>query len=441
MNLGKYCRRRHVRLQQAIAATTHGFLGPNKRPKFIQDEDAGEGMPSRSSFTPGREHLVFLAGLWSRVALECLSRGITVLDIKTAMRKVLEVSLEVCKQSALSVEEVSCQKLKDCKPTSALKSEIQNTKMLRHFHFHDAQTENTQTALNDVTHLEQAASHGCDSSMCLVLKACKLQSKNSENAPNRSLDIQKLVKCLIPGECEEKSSVFRGFVVLLSALNIALVSGNLCEKYRHVGFSRPGNVMHITDGANMSGVSLEVRWTEDALRKLHELSIDVVLVSGSAGVKLEERVLGTNILVTEGVKSSVLKDLSTGAVLVSYVTQIDENYVGQGVTVSQQRDFSEVSIVTASMSLVTAVISSSVSAKLQSLDRDGKATGRCGAGADGRSLDGLCIHLDDEQRVAGVYDNVWRRALDLVFLVLQSDTEIITGVSEGENVFRELMYL
>ncbi|KTG38624.1 hypothetical protein cypCar_00029967 [Cyprinus carpio] len=38
---------------------------------------------------------------------------------------------------------------------------------------------------------------------------------------------------------------------------------------------------------------------------------------------------------------------------------------------------------------------------------------------------------------AGVYDNLtvkseaWRRALDLVFLVLQSDTEIITGLLVG----------
>ncbi|KTG37739.1 hypothetical protein cypCar_00018551 [Cyprinus carpio] len=53
--------------------------------------------------------------------------------------------------------------------------------------------------------------------------------------------------------------------------------------------------------------------------------------------------------------------------------------------------------------------------------------------------DGEAIWRDADG--AGVYDNVWRRALDLVFLVLQSDTEIITGVSEGENVFRELMYL
>lgn len=566
----------------AIAATTHGFLGPNKRPKFIQDEDAGDAMlvsscsrllecieldgsvgqllletvqAQQKLFHSGTGALVFLAGVWSRVALECLNRGITVLDIKTAMRKGLEVCLEVCKQSAVSVQEVACQKRKDCKPTSAFKSDIQDTKMQhmdvkhsqnlrltlkhsRHFNFHDAQTENTQTALNDVTHIAQAVSHGCDSSMHLVLKACKLQSKNTENAQNGYLDIQKLVTCLIPGQSEEKSSVLHGFVTLLSveqasvvrclqgqALNIALVNGDLCEKYRHVGFNRLGNAVHITDRANMSGMSLEERWIEDALRKLHEFSIDVVLVSGTAGVKLKDRVLGTNVLVIEGVKSSVLKDFSTctGAVPVSYVTQIDENCVGQGVTVSQLRDFSgtndlvAVSIVTASTSLVTAVISSSVSAKLQSLeDRYWSCAHRLHqALTDGKLLHGagttelLCIqqlHQSKQTEMenpqegvvlelmaeawmdyvstlmmnsgsveskaeawtaiahqmrdykdgeamsrdadgAGVYDNMtvkseaWRRALDLVFLVLQSDTEIITGVSEGENVYRELMYL
>ncbi len=576
--------RRHIGLQQleAIAATTHGFLGPNKRPKFIQDEDAGDAMlvsscsrllecieldgsvgqllletvqAQQKLFHSGTGALVFLAGVWSRVALECLNRGITVLDIKTAMRKGLEVCLEVCKQSAVSVQEVSCLKRKDCKPTSALKSDIQDPKMQhmdvkhsqnlrltlkhsRHFNFHDAQTENTQTALYDVTRIAQAVSHGCDSSMHLVLKACELQSKNTENTQNRSLDIQKLATCLIPGQTEEKSSVLHGFVTLLSveqasvvrrlqgqALNIALVNGDLCEKYRHVGFNRPGNTVHITDRANMSGMSLEEHWIEDALRKLHEFSIDVVLVSGTASVKLKDRVLGTNILVIEGVKSSVLKDFSTctDAVTVSYVTQIDQNCVGQGVTVSQPKDFSgkndsvAVSIVTASTSLVTAVISSSVSAKLQSLeDQYWSCAHRLHqALTDGKLLHGagstelLCIqqlhqskqtemenpqegvvlelmaeawmdyvstlmmnsgsvgskaeawtaiahqmrdHKDGEAMSwdtdgAGVYDNMtvkseaWRRALDLVFLVLQSDTEIITGVSEGEHVYRELMYL
>uniref|UniRef100_A0A8C1ZCQ4 Bardet-Biedl syndrome 12 n=1 Tax=Cyprinus carpio TaxID=7962 RepID=A0A8C1ZCQ4_CYPCA len=571
----------HIGLQQleALAATTHGFLGPNKRPKFIQDEDAGDAVlvsscsrllehieldgsvgqllhemiqAQQKVFHSGTGALVFLAGVWSRVALECLNRGITVLDIKTAMRKGLDVCLEVCNQSAVSVEEVSCQKLKELEPTSALKSENQDSEMqnvdvklsqnlrltLKHSRHFNSQTENTQTALNDVSRIAQAVSHGCDSSMRLVLKACKLQSKITEDAQNRSLDIQKLVTCLIPGMSEEESCVLRGFVTLLSveqasvvrrlqgqALNIALVNGDLCEKYRHVGFNRPANVVHITDRANMSSVSLEERWLEDALRKLHELSIDVVLVSGSAGVKLKDRVLGANVLVVEGVKSSVLNDFSTrtGAITVSYVTQIDENCVGRGVTVSPWRDFSgkndlvAVSIVTVSTSLVTAVICSSVSAKVQSLeDQFWSCAHRLHqALTDGKLLHGagatelLCIQQLHQSRQtemenpqesvvlelmaeawmdyvstlmlnsgsveskaeawtaiahrmrlykegeaisgdtdgAGVYDNLtvkseaWRRALDLVFLVLQSDTEIITGVSEGEHVNSELMYL
>ncbi|XP_043112652.1 Bardet-Biedl syndrome 12 protein isoform X2 [Puntigrus tetrazona] len=573
--------RRHIGLQQleAIAATTHGFLGPNKRPKFIQDEDAGDAIlvgscsrllenielqgsvgqllletvqAQQKLFRSGTGTLVFLAGVWSRVALECLNRGISVLDIKTAMRKGLELCLEVCKQSAVNVEEVSCQKVKDCGPSSAVKSHIQDTEMrlmdvkhsqnikstLKHSRHFSFQTENTQTALNDVTHIAQAVSHGCDSSMRLVIKACKLQSENTENAQNGSLDVQKLITCLVPGMSEEKSSVFRGFVTLLSAeqasvvrrlqsqvLNIALVNGDLCEKYRHVGFNRLGNVVHVTDHAKMSGVSLEERWIENALGKLHEFSVDVVLVSGTAGVKLKDRALGANVLVIEGVKSSVLKDFGacTGAIPVSYVTQIDQNCVGQGVTVSQRRDLSghndlvAISVVTASTSLVTAIISSSVSAKLQSLEdqfwscahrlhraladrqllrgagttellcirqlHQSKQTemenpqegvvlelmaeawmdyvstlmmnsGSVCSKAEGWTAvahqmrlykDGEAVSLDAD--AAGVYDNVavkteaWRRALDLVFLVLQSDAEIITGVSEGGNVYKELMYL
>ncbi|XP_073677183.1 Bardet-Biedl syndrome 12 protein [Garra rufa] len=561
--------RRHIGLQQleAIAATTHGFLSPNKRPKFIQDEDSRDAVlvsscsrllerieldgsvgqllhetvqAQQKVFHSGTGTLVFLAGVWSRVALECLNRGITVLDIKTTMRKGLEVCLEVCKQSAISVEE-----LKEHKPTSAFKSETQDTKGLsqklrltlkhsRHFNSHDAQTENPQTALNDLTRIAQAVSHGCDSSMRLVLKACKMQHKNVQN---KSLDNQKLATCLIPSLSEEKSNVLHGFVTLLSveqasvvrhlqgqALNIVLVNGDLCEKYRHVGFNRSGNVVYVTDRANMSSMSLEERWIEDASRKLNEFSINVVLVSGMASVKLKDRVLGANVLIIEGVKTSVLKEFSTctGAVLISYITQIEESCVGQGVTLSPLRDFSEgdlvvVSIVTASMSLVTAVICSSVSAKLQSLEdqfwscayrlHHVFADGRVLRGAGTTELfciqqlhrtkqtemenpqEGVVLELMAEAWMdyvstlmlnsgsvaskaeawtaiahqmrlhtkgeaislgvdgVGVYDNVtvkseaWRRALDLVFLVLQSDTEIITGVSEGENVYRELMYL
>ncbi|XP_067314170.1 Bardet-Biedl syndrome 12 protein isoform X2 [Pseudorasbora parva] len=567
--------RRHIGLQQleAMAASTRAFLGPNKRMKFIRyEEDGGDAVlvstcprllehielggsvgqllhetvrAQQKVFHSGTGALMFLAGVWSRVALECLNRGISVSDIKATMSKGLEVCLEVCKQSAVSVQDVSCKRLKECKPSPALKSEVQcmdvehphnlrlTLKHSRHFSMDDAQTENAKTALDDVSHIAEVVSHGCKASMNLVLKAWKLQS--TEDAQNRSLDIQKLVTCSIPGPPEEHSCVLHGYVTLFSveqastvrhlqgqAINIALVNGDLCEKYRHVGFNRPANVTHITDFANMSSVSLEERWIENALKILHEFSVGVVFVSGVVDAKLKERC--SNVLVVEGVKSSVLKDFSTctGAVPVSYITQLDERCVGRGVKVIRLREIcgehESVRIVTASSSLVTAVITSSVPAKLQILeDEFWSCTHRLHqALADGKLLRGagvtelLCIHQlhqykrtetgNPQENVVlelmaeawmdyvstlmlnsgsmsskteawtavahqmrlykegeptvlasrdtdGVYDNVtvkseaWRRALDLVFIVLQSDTEIITGVGEGENLYNELMYL
>lgn len=557
--------RLHIGLQQleAISSSTRVFLGPNKQLKFIQDEDAGDAVlvgtcprllehmeldgsvgqllhetvrAQQKVFHSGTGALMFLAGVWSRVALECLDRGISVSDIKTAMSKGLEVCLEACKQSTVSVQEVSSERLKEHKPSPALNSELQDPcnlrlttlKHSRHFNSHDARAENTNPALNDIA---EAVSHGCQASMRLVLKACMLQSKTK--LQNRFLDIQKLVTCSIPGPSEEHSHVLHGYVTLLSVeqasvvqclqgqeLNIALVNGDLCEKYRHVGFNRPANVMHVTDRANMPSVSLEERWIENALKTLHELSIGVVLVSGAVDVKLKERC--SSVLVIEGVKSAVLKDFSTctGAVPVSYITQLDRRCVGRGVKVSRRGENESVSIATASTSLVTAVITSSVPAKLQILEDEfwSCAHRLHQALTDGKLLRGagatelICIHkLQQYKRretenplenvvfelmaeawmdyvstlmlnsgsvaskaeawtaVArqmrlykdgepilqafrdtdgvGVYDNVtakteaWRRALDLVFLVLQSDTEIITGVSEGEHGYNELVYL
>lgn len=188
--------------------------------------------------------------------------------------------------------------------------------------------------------------------------------------------------------------------------------------------------------------------------------------------------------------------------------------MGRGVTVSRCEEHESVRIETASTSLVTAVITSSVPAKLQILEDEfwSCAHRLHQALKDGKLLHGsgiteiLCIHklqrtetenpqenlvlelmaeawmdyvstvtlnsgsvaskaeawtaiahqmrrYEDGEHIlraflgVGVYDNMtvkseaWRRALDLVLLVLQSDTEIITGGSEGEDLYNELMYL
>lgn len=376
------------------------------------------------------------------------------------------------------------------------------------------------TAVSDISSIAEAVSHGCTPSMHLVLKACELQSTEDAHSV---LDVQKLVTCCIPGPSEERSRVLHGYVTQLSVqqasvlqslqgqrLNIALVSGDLCETYRHVGFNTPVNITHITDQVS----SQEERWIENALRILHGLSVGVVLARGVADAKLKDRC--ESVLVIEGVKRSVLQDFSTctGAVPVSYITQLDERCVGRGVTVSRCEEHESVRIETASTSLVTALITSAVPAKLQILEDEfwSCAHRLHHALKDGKLLHGsgiteiLCTHRlqrtpteNPQERVVlelmadawmdyvstvalnsgsvaskaeawtaiahqmrryedgepilrafpgvGVYDNMtgkceaWRRALDLVLLVLQSDTEIITGGSDGEQLYNHLMHL
>ncbi|XP_039510971.1 Bardet-Biedl syndrome 12 protein isoform X2 [Pimephales promelas] len=539
---GSVAERRHIGLQhlEAISASTHTFLGPNKLLKWIRDEDpvlvstcprllqrleldcsAGQLLhetvqAQQKLFHSGTGALVFLTGAWSRVAQECLNRGISVLDIKTAMRKALEVSLQVCQQSAVSVREVSRRRLKpELRDTEVQCMDVEHPHDLRRTLKHSRHFGSHENAANDTSSIAEAVSHGCESSMRLVLKACKLQS-------TQDLDIQKLVTCCIPGPSEERSCALHGYVTLLSVqqasvvqslqgqrLNIALVSGDLRETYRHVGFNRPANITRIADRA--SSASVEERWIETALRIVHALGVGVVLAHGAVDDKLKDRC--SSVLFIEGVKSGVLKDFSarTGAVPVSYITQLDERCVGRGVTLSRCEGHESAWIVSANSSLVTAVITSSVPAKLQILEDEfwSCAHRLHQALKDGKLLRGsgvteiLCIHklrqyqsenpleklvlelmadawmdyvstlmlnsgsvaskaeawtaiarqrrrCEDGEPVLGdfgVYDNMtvkteaWRRALDLVLLVLQSDTEIITGGREGEDLYNELMCL
>ncbi|XP_056625380.1 Bardet-Biedl syndrome 12 protein [Triplophysa dalaica] len=561
--------RRHIALQQleAIATTTHSFLGPHKRQKFIQDEDGGnvalvsssarllENVEMDSSVAQllnetvqahqkilrsGTNTLVFLTGIWSRVALDCLHRGFSVSHIKNATTKGLEVCLEACRSSAVCLEEVSSKKDSEEKIPQNIRLTLKHS---RHFTSNDHQTVKSA----DVSHVAHGISHGCQDSMNLVLEAYKLQSGCNTSA----LDIQKLVTCPVSGPSEKHSRVLHGYVVLVSeeqslvvqhlqeqTLKMALVTGDLSEKYRHVGYNMPAHITHVTDCPDVTCVSREEHWTETAFKTLRNLSVDVLLVSGVVSVKLKDRCIPYNILVVEGVRTDILKDFSTstGAMLMSYITQLTERCVGRGVKIRRWREFSRnggrnestaISITAAGTSLVTAVITSSIRAELQSLEdrfwscahrlhqafTDGKllrgaaATelvciqqlykstrsgmenpyekvvmqmmadgwmdyistlmlncGKVSCKAEARtSVTRLLRHCEDggpvcvkalwapteaeTDSVTSVYDNVtvkfeaWRRALDLVLLVLQSDTEIITGVSEGENVYKEFVFL
>ncbi|XP_030622775.1 chaperonin-containing T-complex member BBS12 [Chanos chanos] len=639
----------HVGLQQleALAAAMHGFLGPNKVYKFIQDEANGDSSLVCSSFRllecldlscsagqllnetvqahqkvlqSGSGSLIFLTGVWSRVALECLHKGIEVPCIIAAISEGLEVCLETCRQIAVPIEETFYREVSQrgmhsaigglppghCSPPqlrTGLEGSTQNIlspeststvdgntsahsnrgktpmkqrvklKHSRYFSSDDNKTESPASSQHShkedsksfaICHIANALSHGCEDMMNLVLKANRVQSRNGSTGSSfEDFNVDKLVTCLLPFVPEEYSCVFLGFVVLLDVeqatllkhlkdreLRLALVKGDLSERYRHLGFNTPENVRYVANLSDLTGFSAEDKWMEGVLSALLRLGVDLLLVNGIVTRKLKDHLIGHNILAIEKVKVSVLKDfaMTSGAVPITYVTQLNERCIGTGVQVAtwrecrhiQKNDFVAVTISAKSSTLVTAVITSSVHAKLQALEdqfwgcahrlghalRDRKVLPGAGVtellctqrlhkhikSEEGRRsissspyrktvlqlmMDGwidyvsmilfnsgtyqsktdawtalsqqlrdldnglpLCAEGfwasvnvrgvsegEGEREQVRVYDNVrvkmevWKRALDIVCLVLQTDTEIITGVTQGETQHNGLVFL
>ncbi|XP_076861900.1 chaperonin-containing T-complex member BBS12 [Brachyhypopomus gauderio] len=663
---------RHIGLQQLEAMSTfsRSFLGPNKRYKLIQDEASGEATlvwsccrlleqlelsdsvgqlltestrAQREALHSGTASLVFLAGIWSRVALECLHKGIPIPHIMAGLSKGLELCVEGCRYIAVTVEVVckaalqkqelggmqlgSCdcmtaafgvssltagereitrdtvktlnEELKLCSVKEKLPPKRRiNLRHSRHFQSSDsseAEGARSMASLyaqdskgSHLVQLAEAVSHGCETSMNLVIEASRIQCRHSSGDQSSTvLDVDKLATCLLPGLSEENSCVFHGYVILLCAeqasvakhfedreLKISIVNGDLSEHYYHIGFNRPKKVTKVCDLSHLAGVSQKKEWVDQALRIVRSLSIDILLVSGVVTQQLKDHCLSHNILVIEHARASILKAFSTttGALPISYVTQLSERCVGAGVRVNVLREYcgagktqkAVVSVDACGMTLATAVLASSVHAKLQSLEDQfwSCAYRMHHALKDGKLLPGagetelLCIHqlykhmgktspekqeredelskarqteetrwvapyeqvvlqlmaegwmdyistllvncgqvvtkaqawtyiaqqlrdwdktphvlvgaplkrdlmdtmqgkrgteekrmLERESEMVGVYDNMtvkfetWRRALDLVFLVLQTDTEIITGINDRQAQDRDFMFL
>ncbi|KAJ3588254.1 hypothetical protein NHX12_011848 [Muraenolepis orangiensis] len=570
----------HVGLQKvsALAGLTLSSLGPCKAYKFIQEEEEEGGRSSGraalvcsclrllESVQPScavgqlvseavRAHhaacgsgagcLLFLAGAWSRAALECLRRGMAPLRVVGAMREGLDVCLQACRthrvrldtateprSPALSTEEDAARRTREHPRKGRGKVKLTHS---RYFcgAAPDPASLVTPPSPPDVGPTARALSHGHDRSMELVLRVARLQAV---------LDVGKVVTCVVPGVSEERACVSPGWVVrlppekvavtrLLSgrSLRVALIAGDLCRRYRHPGFKTPQGLSHVTDRLDPGGSGEEGRWTDGVLTSLLRLGVDLLLVSGATDDSLSLRCLVHGILPVDRVRASVLQAFAeaTGATAVTYAAQLSQRCVGAGAKVTPWRDLGERRAVIISSEagggLATVVLTGCVPAKLQSMEdefwacahrlhgalRDGAVLPGAGlievvcvrdlrkharrplklpgeaepeAGglyraevlrlmADGlmdyvatvmansgrcskleawtevsqkvERLDGLSGVLEDEKGPAvtsgdgaegTVYDNLsvkveaWTRAMDLVFLVLQTDAEIITGV-------------
>lgn len=443
-------RREHVGLQKlsALAAITRSSLGPNKKYKFIQDEASGEStlvcscirifdnleqtcavgqlvyetlQAHQRVYRTGSGCLLFLAGAWSRAALECLQRGVPVSHIISAMSEGMDICLDVCRKCSVTTDGLrpsdNCtagsithhlaQKpiveaaqapssmqgaTKVCeKPLSA--SGQRKIRLSRHFNATESSSVAQHPKLPDIAHIAEGLSHGCVDAMNLVVGVSHVQSKNNEQDTRCStFDVTKVVTCVLPGVPEHKARVSPGCIVLLHAeqasvahnlreqhLNVALINGDLSATYRHLGFKKPTGLQCVCEQSDLSGLSKEEEWMEKVLTLLLTLGVNLVLVSGLVSEKVIQRCCSHRILVVDKVNASVLKEFAnaTGAVPVTYATQLSKHCVGSGVKVVIWRDLrsNEMTSTTAvnistsgSTSLVTVIITSLLQGKLQALE-------------------------------------------------------------------------
>ncbi|KAM6999752.1 chaperonin-containing T-complex member BBS12 [Tautogolabrus adspersus] len=452
-------RRQHVGLQKlsALAGITHSSLGPHKKYKFIQDDRSGESALVCSCFRilenleltcavgqlvyqtiqvhqkvyhTGSGCLLFLAGAWSRVALECLQRGISVAHIISAMSEGLDICFDVCRKFNISTEGFGAEQSQSSKVTSqdlglqvskkltmegsqawtGLKGNTRDAlktlnacgqkKIRLSRHFCEAKSENISNELEehqpkhpDIKYISERLSHGCVDAMNLVFEASRTQSNSiQQDTSCPTFDITKVMTCVLPGLPEEQACVTPGCILLLSAeqasvahhlkdqlLKVVLINGDLSFNYSHLGFKRPTGIQRVSEETALSSSSKEEDWMEKVVMLLLNLEVDLILVSGLVSEKVIQRCSRHHILALEKVNVSVLKGLAdaSGAVPVTYATQLSKHCVGAGVKVAIWRDLSSyerkpsiaVNISTGVNSkLVTVVLTSCIEGKLQALE-------------------------------------------------------------------------
>lgn len=444
--------RQHIGLQKllALAGISHSSLGPCIKYKFIQDDKSRESALVCSCFRiietmeltcavgqlvyetiqahqkvyhTGSGCLLFLAGAWSRVALDCLQRGISVGNIISAMSEGMDVCLDACRKCAVSIDGLGVTSLESCavkvskkpiKYSSPALCSMQGTikfdvktltvgeqrkiKLSRHFcemkseDFSKVLLQSPQPKLPDIVHIAEGLSHGCDDAMKLVVEVIQMQSKtNEEDVSYPMFDITKVVTCMLPGLPEDQGCVVFGCVVLLSAeqatvahhlkeqqLKVVLINGDLSHSYRHLGFNRPTGMHRVRDHIDFSSSSKEDEWVERTATHLLNLEVNLILIHGHACEKVIQHCFRHRILVVENVKASVLKTFASlsGVVPVTFAAQLSKQNVGTGAKVSIWKDLSShekyslaVNISTGSNSgLVTVILTSSIHGKLQALE-------------------------------------------------------------------------
>ncbi|XP_006866346.1 PREDICTED: Bardet-Biedl syndrome 12 protein [Chrysochloris asiatica] len=248
---------------------------------------------------------------------------------------------------------------------------------------------------NDLSELAIGLSHGDHSSMNLVEAAVRLQYRNAGMQQDGGtmpfmFDISRIFTCCLPGVPETLTCVCPGYITLVSISNITLIKelqnqpvrvvliqGDLTENYRHLGFNKSANIKTVFENLKVNQYSAEELWASHILQLLIQFNVHLVLAQGRVSEHLIEKCLCSKRLVIGSVNGNVMQAFAeaTGAIQVTYVTQVNEDCVGHGVYVSfwrsiplevtEKKNKIVISLKTEGVNLVTAVLTGPVTAQMQ----------------------------------------------------------------------------
>ncbi|XP_055261261.1 Bardet-Biedl syndrome 12 protein [Moschus berezovskii] len=248
---------------------------------------------------------------------------------------------------------------------------------------------------SNLAELEVGLSHGDPSSMRLVDEAVRLQHQNAGTRQGSrtmlfSFDISRIFTFCLPGLPDTLSSVCPGYITAVSMssatlikelqnqpVRVVLVEGDLTENYRHLGFNKPANIKTVSESVKVQQDSSEELWTDHVLQVLIKFNVNLILARGNVSERLAEKCTDSKRLVIGSVHDSVLQAFAeaSGAVQVAYITHVNENSVGSGVSVTTWRGIpsdtvdgiSRMAVVLKieGINLVTVVLTSPVTAQMQ----------------------------------------------------------------------------
>ncbi|XP_059779524.1 Bardet-Biedl syndrome 12 protein isoform X2 [Balaenoptera ricei] len=213
---------------------------------------------------------------------------------------------------------------------------------------------------DDLVELEVGLSHGGHSSMKLVDEAVRLQYQNAGYITVVSIPSTTLIK-----ELQNQP------------IRVVLVEGDLTENYRHLGFNKSASVKTVSESLKLQQDGSEELWTDHVLQVLIKFNVNLVLAQGNVSEHLIEKCTDNKRLVIGSVNGNVMQAFAeaSGAVQVAYITQVNENCVGNGVCVTIWRNIpfdavdriNRMAIVlkTEGINLVTVVLTSPVTAQMQ----------------------------------------------------------------------------